>query len=377
VSALARRLSGVAILVAAAGLLAEAAAQPAPAPHPGDGKLFIGTYTSIVVVDEATSAVEEEIRLESGIPRSMVLSADERRFYVLNTLYEDVEVVDIATRRSVDRFSLSSGNRQVRIWGFNVDPRERYAIMLVKTYTRLPDRYEVSRPMLVRYDLSQRAVTDTIAWPGGEARENARILFSPDGELLYFFADEILVFETRGFTEVDRWAYEEALGAGIGRFEFGFPDQAFEQPGFHTGLFRITDPVQRRRLMGVARVNLATREVEFYTLGPNQNVSFVMAPGGQRAYGLQQQVGNYQFWTFDLENRRVESRQQFPGRPRMSLMPSSSGEVLYVYNAGNTIDLYEAATYRYLRTIDLNVDSSTGLFVLPGTPGAGQEAGGR
>lgn len=333
--------------------------------HPGDAKMYIGTYTSILVIDEATSMVEDEIRLRNGIPRSMILSADQERFYVLNTMYEDIEVIDIASRESIDEFRLSSGNRKVRIWGYNIDPQDRYAILLAKTYTRLPDRFEVSDPLLLRYDLESRTVTDTIPWPAGEPEERARMIFSPDGALLYFFADEILVFETDGFTEVDRWAYEEALGQGIGRFEFGFPDQAYEEPGYYTGLFRITDPVQNRRLMGIARVNLSERDVEFSTLGPSESVSFVVAPGGQRAYGLQQQVGNYQFWTFDLDNGQVVQREQFRGRPRMSLMPSSNGRVLYVYNAGNTIDLHDASTYRHLLTIDLDVDSSTGLFILP------------
>jgi hypothetical protein len=338
---------------------------PASVPHPGNGKMYIGTYRNILVIDEATSTLEAEIDLRSGMPRSMVLTPDQQRFYVLNTMYETIEIVDIPSRRSIDEFTLSSGDRKVRIWGYTVDPRERYAVLLAKTYDRLPDRFDVSRPMLLRYDLQRRVVTDTIAWPGGEPRENARMIFSPDGDLLYFFADEILVFDTRTFEQVDSWKYEEALGEGIGRFEFGFPDQAFEQPGYFTGLFRITDPIQNRRLMGVARVNLVERDVSFFTLGPNEGVSFVIAPGGRKAYGLQQQVGNYSFWTFDLENQRVERRQRFDGRPRMSLMTSSSGEVLYVYNAGNTIDLYEAGTFRYLSTIDLNVDSSTGLFVLP------------
>lgn len=49
----------------------------------------------------------------------------------------------------------------------------------------------------------------------------------------------------------------------------------------------------------------------------------------------------------------------------MALRPSSNGQILYVYRAGNTIDLYEAATYRYLRTITLDGDM-TGFFVVPG-----------
>ena len=354
------------VLLLALALAAGAAplAGQRAAPHPGDAKMYIGTYRNILVIDEATSRVEGEIDLKTGIPRSMVLSADQERFYVLNTMYEDIEVVDIASRQSLRQFRLSSGNRQVRIWGFNVDPRERYAILTVKTYTKLPDRFEVSDPMLLRYDLEQGAVTDTIRLPDGIPAERTRILFSPDGESLYLFGDEIIVLETEGFTEVDRWPYGEALGTGIGRFEFGFPEQTYEEPGYFTGLFTLRHPNQNRRLMGVARVDLAEREVEFSTLGPGESVSFALAPDGRHAYGLHQEVGNYQFWTFDLEGRRVVQREQFRGRPRMSLVPSSSGEVLYVYNAGNTIDLYDADSYAHLRTIDLDVDTSTGLFIL-------------
>jgi hypothetical protein len=49
----------------------------------------------------------------------------------------------------------------------------------------------------------------------------------------------------------------------------------------------------------------------------------------------------------------------------MSLKTSSNGKVLYIYGAGNTIDLYDAATFRYMRTITLDTDTTTGLYVLP------------
>jgi hypothetical protein len=220
--------------------------------------------------------------------------------------------------------------------------------------------------MLLRYDLREHAVTDTIAWPEGREQEFARMLFSPDGEHLYFFGDSAtIVLETERFTEVDRWDYGNSLDQGMGRFEFGFPTQTYDEPGFFTGLFRYSDPVQNRRMMGVARVNLAERQVDFFPLGPNENVGFTMAPGGRRAYGLRQEVGNYEFYTFDLENRRISNRTRFAGRPRMALLTSSNGSHLYVYLAGNTIDIYDAATFRYLRTIELDADTTTTLIVLP------------
>ncbi len=56
---------------------------------------------------------------------------------------------------------------------------------------------------------------------------------------------------------------------------------------------------------------------------------------------------------------------EFQGRPRMSLKSSSNGKVLYLYGAGNTIDLYDASSFKYMRTITLDTDTTTGLYVLP------------
>jgi hypothetical protein len=49
----------------------------------------------------------------------------------------------------------------------------------------------------------------------------------------------------------------------------------------------------------------------------------------------------------------------------MSLTVSTNGKILYIWRAGNTIDLYEAATFKYLRTITLDADTTASLYVLP------------
>ena len=51
----------------------------------------------------------------------------------------------------------------------------------------------------------------------------------------------------------------------------------------------------------------------------------------------------------------------------MALKTSSNGKLLYIYQAGQTIDVYEATTYQYLRTIDLEADMTTALLVIPPT----------
>lgn len=333
----------------------------------GDGTIYIGTYAKkILVMDEATMRVTDSIPTSIGIPLEMLLSNDRKHFYLIDPGFEHIQVIDIATKKTLDTFTLSSGNTRVRIWGLNVDPKERFAVLLTKAYTKGLDRYEIGKPTLVRYDLAKHAVTDTIPWPKGEEREFAEVLFSPNGDLLYFFTtDDVLIYDAQTLKQVDRWELSRALEEGLGRFNFGFPEDIYEEPGFYTGLFRMQDPVNRRTLMGVARVNLVARTVDFYTLGPSEPVGFALAPGRTRAYGLRQEVGNYQFYTFDLENRRVLSRTQFRGRPRMRLTPSSNGSLLYIHTAGSTIDVYDAATLAHVRTVTLPADMS-GFVLIPG-----------
>lgn len=202
-------------------------------------------------------------------------------------------------------------------------------------------------------------------WPYDDPRENANIMFSPDGKYLYLFGADVIVYDTTTFKAVDKWELATPLESGMGRLEFAATDTTYEEPGFYTALFRSNDPVQRRQMMGIARVDLTNRSVEYYTIGPAENVSFALAPGRKRGYGLYHSIGKYELWGFDLENRRLLNKVEFQGRPRMALKTSTNGQLLYIYLAGNTIDIYEAATYKYLRTITLEGDTTTPLQVLP------------
>ena len=53
----------------------------------------------------------------------------------------------------------------------------------------------------------------------------------------------------------------------------------------------------------------------------------------------------------------------------MAITTSSNGKLIYVHQAGNTIDLYEAEGFKYLRTITLDGDMPYGTFhVVPPRP---------
>jgi len=364
-SARRRRATSLAVGVAAAGLALFVGAAPSRLTG-GNGTLYVGGWPSkVYIIDEAAEKVTGTIDVVTGVPKGMVLSKDRKRFYLVNSLSEQVEILDIASRKSLDHFTLSEGKKTVRIRSVVPDPLDRFVVMLVKTAEKKIDRFEISSPSLVVYDLKTHAVTRTIPWPNNEEREFVNIMMSPDGKLLYFFADDVLIYDTTTFKQVDKWELSRPIEEGLGRFDFGPRDVLFEEPGFYSGLFFVQDPVQNRRLMGIARVNLAAKSVDFWALGPAKMISFSLAPDRKRAYGLLQEIGDYEFWTFDLEHRKLGAKAEFSGRPRMALRTSSNGKVLYIYQAGNTIDLYEASTYKYLRTITLDADTTTELFVMP------------
>jgi len=360
-------------LLAAAALIA---ALPAGAADKlgggGDATIYYsGRPNKIFIMDEATLKPAGAIELKNGLAIGLTLSQDKKRFYCRMWDMEHVEIVDIARRESIDSFSLSEGNKKVRIMGGEPDPTNRFMVLLTRTATKQIDRWEIGAPTLQQFDLQTKKIVRTIPWPKGEEREGANMLFSPDGKFLYFFSEDVLIYETQNFTQVDKWELSRPLEEGMGRIDFGALDILNEVPGFFSGIFSVQDPVQNRRIMGVARVNLLGKSVDFFTVGPQTGLSFALAPGRKKAYALHQEIGKYEFWAFDLEGRRLIGKAvEFPGRPRMSLKVSSNGKLLYVYRAGNTFDLYDAATYKHLGTHLLEAELTGDLFVMPKQPAA-------
>ena len=360
-----KRLVVLLLALTAVGVSAQ---KPAPALslNGGDHLMYIGTYAGTVqIFDEATETMVGDIKLKTGIPRSLTLSQSRSKFYVLDATGEKMEIVDIPTRASLDTFTLSEGNKKVRIRGLQVDPLERFLILLTRSATKQIDRWEIGDISMQFYDLAQKKITRTIPWPKGEEREFVNIRFSPDGKLLYFFGDDVLILETTNFTEVDTWPLSRPIEPGLGRVSFGSVDDFNDDPGFFTGLFTTQDAVQNRRIMNLGRVNLVAKTIDLTPIGPAEGVGFAMSPDRKRAWGLMQQIGRYEFWAFDVTQKKLLSRTPFEGRPRMAMRVSSNGKLLYVFQAGATIDVYDAASYKKLRTIEMNADQTTSLYILP------------
>ncbi len=364
------RVALCAALLASAAVSISAAdqARRAPAaPVAGNGTIYAGTYKgTIAIIDEATEKVTSEITLKSGIPGRVLFSNDRTKIYAADISYEKVEVIDRATGQSLAVHTLSEDKTKVRIWGMQPDPADKYLILVIKRYTLHDDHWEIGPPTLVQYDMETRKIARTIPWPKGEERERASVVFSPDGKLMYLFGDDVLIYETTEFKEVDRWDLAQPLEPGAGRVTFGGLDPFSDAPGFYTGMFTMLDPLQNRRMLGVGRVDLVNKKIDFRPIGPAKPLSYSISPDRKRAYGLFSDIGEYEFWTLDLEKHVVISRVMIDGRPRMGQRVSSNGNYIYVYVAGNTIDYYDATSLKLARTLTLDTDMTSFTLLPPG-----------
>jgi hypothetical protein len=364
-------ITACALMAATMAVRAETAAGfdgPPPAKASGGtGTIYLASHAGrLAVIDEATEKLAADVPLKTGMPWAMHLSQDATRFYIQSADQEHFEVIDVASRQTLDTFTLSQGNKHVRALAFEVDPQHRRMVLVARTVTKLADRFEIGVPAFIEYDLRDHKVVRTVPWPADSEPQyyELNLRFSPDGKLLYVFGDDVGIYDAASMAKVDSWDLSRPNEPGLGRFDMTSMDETYE-PGYFTALFVMKDAVQQRRLLVVGRANLSEKSIDFFPIGPapeHKSVSFALGGDGQHGYLLLQDIGRYELWTIDLPGQRLQSKVEFKGRPRMALKSSTSGEFLYLYQAGNTIDLYEAAGFKYLRTITLDADMMYNTF---------------
>src|SRR5262249_50121846 len=188
----------------------------------GTGTIYLASYAKrLVAIDEATEKVVGEVPLKTGLAWTVRLSHDATRFYVQSADQEHFEVIDIATRQTVDTFTLGSPGVHVRVLAFDVDPQNRFMVVVARTAKKLVDRFEIGEPTFIQYDLETHTIARSIRWTiDPEPRYYyLHLRFSPDGRALYAFADKIHIYDAGSLKEVDAWDLSLPAEPGLGRFD--------------------------------------------------------------------------------------------------------------------------------------------------------------
>jgi hypothetical protein len=334
--------------------------------------IYLGTWPNkILVISEAEQKVVDEIILRSGPPLQVELSKDKKKLFVLTTRMS-IEIVDLASRKVTDSFSLNEGNRTIFPLGAASDPQGRFIYATLRTATKEVDRFKVDKAKFAVIDLEQKKIVKTYDFPP-EYDQGFGFLagykVSPDGKLLYVFKNDILIFDLSNFKQVDKIELSKPLHPGLFPLNVRGDEDPNEEPGFVTSVFNATDPVVRRSIFGIARINLATKAVDFTPIGPAAPMTrLFLTPDRKRGYAVafsgQGANRRTEFWVFDISARKLLKKLEFESRSRFNFAVSGDGRKLYIYGAGATIEIYDAETLRLEKTIALEGDAITQMLVL-------------
>jgi DNA-binding beta-propeller fold protein YncE len=357
-------------------LLALCAALPPASAQKAGGMLYIGTWPrEVLVIDEAAGKVVDRIQLNTGTPQSLTLSYDKKKIFV-TTWTNGVEVIDLATRKVINHFTLNEGERTVRMRGFAPDPTDQLLYGTINAAVKKIDRFEIEKPKFAVIDLAQKKITKTFDFPKEHDTPfgfMAGYRVSPDGKLLYVFKEDVLIFDLKDFKQVDKIELSKPQHPGSFPIRIGPGDDPNEEAGVVTSVFNTTDPVVRRRIFGIARLDLASRNLDFTPVGPAVTgmTGLRLTPDRKIGYtvaflggGSSEPTRRTEFWVFDIAARKLTKKHEFESRSRFSFTVSSDGKQLYIYGAGPTIEVYDAETFKLQRVMTFDGDMTTGMLVL-------------
>jgi hypothetical protein len=364
----------------AAGALAGLAPTASAAPASGGTLMYIGALPNkLLTIDEADQKVVDQVVLPTGVGRGLFLSNDRKKIFLNTWPRCGVEVFDRTSQKIINSFRLDDNNRRYWLRSLAPDPQDRLLYTIVNSRTKLADRFELTMPQLAVIDLAQQKIVRTIDYPKEEQSVFAgmgALKLSPDGKYLYQFREKILIFETADLKLVQK--IELSKPAEFGEMEtvsLTMGDDPHDKPGTVTAVFNASDPVIHQPIFGLAEINLVDRSFDFTPIGPNINfmTPLKLTPDRKTGYlvAFRDTLGNRhtEFWVFNMTTKKLVNTVEFPGPTQIRFTLSSSGKDIFIYGNYPIMNIYDAATLKLKKDVDLNADLSSFLLVV--TPAQG------
>jgi len=353
------------------------------------GLMYIGTLDKkLLVFDEDKEEVVGEIAM-TGVPRLTAVSADKKQLYVINTR-TGLEVVGLESRSTSGVLNLSDGRSRPDVFGFvpdlinpgnydfegfsglAVDPAGQYLYTSMKVTVKDLDEYRIEPTKFVAIDLRSKTIAKTFPFPKELDQGFGPLVsykVSPDGKLLYVFGKDILIYDLATFTQVDKIALSKPSYPGASPLRLTVTDDPYDDTTRVTSVFTSVDPIVHKGTLGLATLNLMTREVSYNPIGSAfPMLGFMVSPDRKQGFSV---MFNYaggnrrtEWWVWDLQSHQVIKTQPFESRPTFRFGISSDGKKLYLYGSGSTLEIFDAATLTSRKVLYLNRDITTNLVTL-------------
>jgi hypothetical protein len=350
--------------------------------------MYVGTLDrKLLVFDEDKEAVVGEIPL-AGVPRTTVLSADQKLLYIVNTKMT-IEIVDLAARKVVGTIDLADEHSQpsiagdVRSWkngadsvprfsGVAADPGGHFLYATLRVVRKDKDEYHLDAPKFAVINLDTKAVEKTYDFPKGYDTGFgflATYKVSPDGKYLYVFDEDIMIIDLATFTIADRIPLAKPPYPGASPYRVAAVNDPNDDKTTVSSVFVSVDPIVHKGTLGLASLNMLTREVKYTPIGPAlPMMGFMLSPDHKLGYSVMYTGSSEnrltEWWVWDIETHQVIKKAAFDSRPTFNFGISSDGSKLYLYGSGSTIEVYDAKTLASDKVIYVNKDLTTDIVTL-------------
>jgi DNA-binding beta-propeller fold protein YncE len=311
---------------------------------------------ALIVLDTSRDEVVAEIPLRGRAPKEIEHSRDGRHLYVTTEGRSQIEVVDFVHRKVEEVIQPAPPGYKFVIYGTALSRDDKVLYLHVKPVRILPDEYRAESPQILACNLSTRKSRKIAEVPEGVGA----LVALGDGKRLMGWGRDLY------FVDVAQGRVTKTFPLETPAPDHGPLDSLplfvqYDQTGIFSVPYYTTNPANGNNVMGLVNVDVETGKTDLVELGPAVPLfSSVVSPDLKRAYAVMNKMV-----AVDLEARRVTSVLDLD-RTKYVINISRDGRKLYVSGAGPFMDIYDAATLKQIKKIELSGDGSvTSLRVVP------------
>ncbi len=341
--------------------------------------IYLATYKGeLLTIDDSTYNVVRKTKFKTGLARMMLLMPDKKRMLIMTSRYSGFEIIDLEKGEVVDAWDLGTNTARLRPTSMALDPTGRYVYTIMALYTKKIDRWEIGDDKLAVIDLVEHKVVRQELFPKDkkQGRFGTGVRISPDGKSLYLFGNSVLIFDTATLKLAKEINLAKPMFPGMARVNFIPEIDPHDSPETVTALFQTEDPYVHRAIFGVGKFDLNTRNFDFTPIGTS--VPWKGDGGGMSNVRLSEDrktgyaVASFgengdktcQFWSFDIPSKTLKAREEFACNSRFSFSSSYDGKDLLLFGAGFEISVYDAATLKLKKVVNLGNDvTMSGMVV--------------
>lgn len=348
-----RWFAGIAAAAVSAGLAGCAAPTPARAPaaaavapakaaasRPVAGRdyfYYVG-YGVLQVIDGSSDAIVADIKVDGWL-RETALSPDKKFLYVTakRHLIHKVDLMQNAVVKTVD---VNRDGWQRFIFGFDVAPdgKTAYAGMLSRKTSG--GDVVIGKPVVAQLDLETGAILRSLDVPWGVAS-----LTTVKGDsMVYAVGKDLYKIDISGkaMKVVETWPMYEKKMNFLPFWNYSWENGGVFMANYYTPQF-----------MGLLAIDKATGEITDTPLDgmPVFAYSVIYSPDKKKAYGVMDELN-----VIDVEKKTYGPVVVNKEGTCYGVSVSSDGKKVYVGGGGSTLTVYDAATLKPIKVLQMASD---------------------